>query len=505
MRTLTCGDRAVLVEVEDLGTVLALAAAVRAADIEGVLDVVPAARTVLLLTAPGTDLAALRRTVLALAVGPGAAAPRGETVEIEVLYDGPDLDEVASRTGLGVDGVIAAHTGTPWTVAFGGFAPGFAYLTGGDPRLEVARRDEPRTSVPAGSVGLAGEFSGVYPRASPGGWQLIGRTEAELWTPERGALLQPGDQVRFRAVPRVRGRERKTEHRRPRTGGEAALEIVATGSLALVQDLGRPGLAATGVGRSGAADRAALRLANRLVANPEDAAGVEVLFGGLVVRARRALTVALAGAPAPADVDGRPMGHHAVITLRPGQVLTLGAPSSGLRTYLAVRGSVVVDAVLGSRATDMLSRVGPAPLAAGDALPVGPRPSTFPLVDVAPVAVPPSGTVTLRAVLGPRADRFPDPAALARTSWTASDHSDRVGMRLRGEPLSSRDGGELASEGMVRGAVQVPPGGEPVLFLADHPVTGGYPVVAVVLDADVDRAAQVRPGQDVRFRLVTGP
>ncbi|MGI9003876.1 MAG: 5-oxoprolinase subunit B family protein [Pseudonocardia sp.] len=201
MRVLPCGDAGLLVELDELPEVLALADAVRAAPPAGVLDVVPAARTVLLTLEPGTDLAALRRAVLDLPVEPRAAVPDTATVEIAVVYDGPDLAEVGRLTGLGSDGVVAAHTGTPWRVAFGGFAPGFAYLSGGDPRLEVARRDEPRTSVPAGSVGLAGEFSGVYPRASPGGWQLIGRTDAVLWDLGRGALLQPGEQVRFVVAP----------------------------------------------------------------------------------------------------------------------------------------------------------------------------------------------------------------------------------------------------------------------------------------------------------------
>lgn len=502
-RVLPVGDCAVLVEVAGLPEVLAMAAALRAAALAGVLDVVPAARTVLLITAPGTDLAALRRAVLDLPVGAGAGPPAGAAVEIPVTYDGPDLDEVGRLTGLGADGVVEAHTGTPWRVGFGGFAPGFAYLAGGDGRLQVARRAEPRTSVPAGSVGLAGEFSGAYPRSSPGGWQLIGRTAAVLWDETRDppALLQPGAQVRFVRAASTSSAPR-TEAAPEPNGGD--LEVLATGASALVQDLGRPGLAASGVGRSGAADRAALRLANRLVANPEGAAGLEAVLGGLSVRAHRLLTVALAGAAAPAAIDGRPMGHHAVLTLRRGQVLTLGAPPSGLRTYLAVRGGIAVAPVLGSRATDVLSGVGPRPLAAGDLLPVGPEPSTFPLVDVAPVGAPPSGTVTLRAVPGPRADWAADPAALARTAWTASSRSDRVGIRLEGEPLRRLDRGELPSEGMVRGAVQVPPGGEPVLFLADHPVTGGYPVIAVVLDTDVDRAAQVRPGQQVRFTLPRG-
>lgn len=203
MTVLPCGDAGLLVEVDGLPEVLALADAVRAAGLDGVLDVVPAARTVLLATDRGTDLAALRRAVLALPVDPAAAPPEGATVRIPVVYDGPDLDEVAALTGLDRAGVVAAHTGTPWRVAFGGFAPGFAYLTGGDPRLHVARRDEPRTSVPAGSVGLAGEFSGIYPRASPGGWQLLGRTDAVLWDPDRepAALLQPGAVVRFTAEP----------------------------------------------------------------------------------------------------------------------------------------------------------------------------------------------------------------------------------------------------------------------------------------------------------------
>jgi biotin-dependent carboxylase-like uncharacterized protein len=281
-----------------------------------------------------------------------------------------------------------------------------------------------------------------------------------------------------------------------------ALEVVAVGALALVEDLGRPGHGASGVGRSGAADRAAFTLANRLVANDEGAAAVEVVFGGLAVRATSLLTVALAGAEAPATVDATPVGHHTVVDLRPGQVLHLGMPPTGLRTYLAVRGGIHVAPVLGSRSTDTLSGLGPPPLQTGDELPVGPEPAELPLIDVAPVCSPPGDTVVLHAVLGPRADFVADPAELTRTTWTGSSRSDRVGMRLEGGRLRRADDAEVPSEGMVRGAIQVPPGGEPVVFLADHPVTGGYPVVATVCDADVDRAAQVRPGQSVRFVVV---
>lgn len=282
-------------------------------------------------------------------------------------------------------------------------------------------------------------------------------------------------------------------------GAPRHLTVLATGPLALVQDRGRPGLGGMGVGRSGAADRASHDLANRLVANDPAAATVEVTLGGLQVRAETDLTVAVTGAPAPAALDGTPVGHAAVLRLRAGQVLALGPPTTGLRSYLAVRGGVAVDPVLGSRATDVLSGLGPPPLQRGAVLPVGAVPHRVPVLEQAPVGVPTGGTLVLRARRGPREDRVQDD--LFARGWTVSSRSDRIGARLDGDALRPVAGrGELPSEGVVRGAVQVPPSGEPVLFLADHPVTGGYPVVAVVLDADVDLAAQARPGQPVRFQ-----
>lgn len=204
------GDRALLLEFGDTDEVLAWSAAIREAELLGVLDIVPASRTVLLKLAGAQYQAPTRQRLgkLAVAAVSDSAAADSQVqidVEIDVVYDGPDLEEVARLTGLTVDAVVAAHTGTPWRVGFGGFAPGFAYLVGGDSRLEVPRRAEPRTKVPVGAVGLAGEFSGVYPRESPGGWQLIGRTaqgQAALWDVDRDppALLTPGMWVQFRAV-----------------------------------------------------------------------------------------------------------------------------------------------------------------------------------------------------------------------------------------------------------------------------------------------------------------
>lgn len=200
MRLLDVGDVGVLVETADLDGALALHAAVARAQLPGVVDLVPAARTVLVRVDPRqTSVASVRRVLEHLEVQSEERPAGGRLVEVPVSYDGPDLDDVARLAGLDVDEVVAAHTGQEWTAAFAGFAPGFAYLVGGDERLEVPRRDDARTTVPAGSVGLAGSFSGIYPRSSPGGWQLIGRTDLTLWDLDREppALLEPGVRVRF--------------------------------------------------------------------------------------------------------------------------------------------------------------------------------------------------------------------------------------------------------------------------------------------------------------------
>jgi biotin-dependent carboxylase-like uncharacterized protein len=279
------------------------------------------------------------------------------------------------------------------------------------------------------------------------------------------------------------------------------LTVLAAGPLTTVQDRGRPGWASIGVTRSGAADRAAADLANRLVGNDVSAAVLEVTAGGLRVRAERTLLVAVTGAPAPVTVDGRPAPFDAPLTLATGQVLAMALPPVGLRSYLAVRGGIDVPPVLGSRSTDTLSGLGPGRLAPGDRLPVGTLAADEPIVDVAAVGAPSSRPV-LGVLPGPRRDWLTPGAwtALTREAWTVTADSNRVGLRLSGPALERSRTGELPSEGLVPGAVQVPPDGAPVLFLADHPVTGGYPVLAVVETSDLPAAAQLRPGDVVRFR-----
>lgn len=277
--------------------------------------------------------------------------------------------------------------------------------------------------------------------------------------------------------------------------------VLATGPLTTVQDAGRPGQAALGVGRSGACDRPSYRLANRLVGNPEDAAALEVTFGGLHLRVDHEVMVVTTGARCAGSGS-----HNAPTTLMPGDELRLGPPAGGLRTYVAIRGGLAVEPVLGSRATDVLSGLGPATLAVGDVLPVGEPELPVPGVDVAPVGDPEGGDVTVLVSPGPRRDWFTDEAwdSLVQQAYTVTSDSNRVGVRLDGEPLERTRNDELPSEGMVRGALQIPPSGKPVLFLADHPATGGYPVIAYVVDSDVDRCGQLRPGQTLHLRTGAG-
>jgi KipI family sensor histidine kinase inhibitor len=524
------GTRAVLAELGGLQDVLALQALLLESPLPGQLDVLAAAETVMI----KAESPSAARRMAALLLDMDLTAPAhsdGSLVVIDTVYDGDDLAEVAALTGLGTDGVIAAHSGQVWTVAFAGFAPGFGYMVGENQVLEVPRRNSPRTAVPAGSVALAGNYSAVYPRSSPGGWQLIGRTGASMWDLSRPqpALARPGDRVQFRpvrevvavtppalpeAAPETVSEGTEQEAAQQAVPLVAGLRILSPGLQSLIQDLGRNGHAALGVSAAGALDRASLRRANRLVGNGSSAAAVETVAGGLRVEAVGDQVLAVTGAPAPLTIDspsdaGEPGRQRTVpaataFALLDGEVLSLGAAEGGFRSYLAIRGGADVAPVLGSRSTDTMSGIGPAPLAAGQLLPAGH------VTDSGVVGSPElqpefpgAGVTELDIVPGPRDDWFDDAAlaSLCSQSWQVTPQSNRVGMRLNGEPLRRSRDGELPSEGTVAGAIQIPPEGLPVLFLADHPITGGYPVIGVVTDEHLDRAAQVPVGGSIRFRI----
>jgi KipI family sensor histidine kinase inhibitor len=574
------GDAALLVDAD--GVAARLATAIGSSQLPGVLDIVPGARTVLIVTEPGSwDLADLAQRILALPLPddprPDDPRPDGGRAEIPVIYDGPDLTEVAELTGLTVTEVIARHQAAEYRVGWLGFSPGFGYLTGLDPALaQVPRLATPRLSVPAGSVAIAGGIAAVYPAASPGGWRLVGRTTARMWDPTRDppALLAPGMRVRFRAVLPEAGAEHpaeadpakppsadpvppaeantagtmhaasptriaattavhdpgvftSTEAQKTPGSWTGSVEIVRPGPLATIQDLGRTGYAHLGVPRSGAADTASLRRANRLVGNADGAAGLEFTLGRAELRFHSDAVVAVTGAVAVVTVaadDGTPQEARSdsMLAVPAGSVLRLGAPVAGLRSYLTVRGGLDVPAVLGSRSADLTSGLGPRPLRAGDRLPVGAeavpggpddaRTAPDGRADAQGIAggpvspgmpAGPDAVVDLRVLAGPRDDWF-DPMALQTLTgqpYRVTPASNRTGLRLAGPVLARARTRELPSEGMVSGAIEVPHDGQPILMLADHPVTGGYPVIAVVHSADVSAAAQLRPGQRVRFVL----
>lgn len=499
------GDRAILVELSGMDGVLSLHAFLQEQPDAGQLDVVAAAETVLITAVSTAAASRIARKVLAADL---ATSPERDdaVVVIDTVYDGEDIREAAALTGLTLEGLVNMHSQQLWTAAFGGFAPGFAYLVSAVDYPPIPRRESPRTSVPAGTVALAGQYSAVYPGASPGGWQLIGRTTTPMWDPTRQspALVNPGNRVQFHAV-----REAIVAHQPRRTTAATLASIVvrSPGLQTTIQDLGREGYADIGVTGSGALDRAALRRANRLVGNASGDAALETVLGGLELEAIQDQVLAVTGAPAPVSItaatgEHRRQSTEAPFALMAGEKLTLDNPSSGFRSYVAFRGGLDLPPIVSSRSTDLLSGTGPAPVVAGTVLPVG-RPSAHNVVGnpETPLAPPPEVTL-FRYVPGPRQDWF---SAEARSSfdeqvWTVSPASNRIGLRLLGEPLKRAQEGELSSEGTVNGTIQVPPSGLPVFFLADHPVTGGYPVIGVVISSDLDKAAQLAPGTKLRFQ-----
>ncbi|WP_423458737.1 carboxyltransferase domain-containing protein [Ottowia sp. VDI28] len=522
-RFLPASRNALLVELPDLARTLDLLAALQAAPLAGVEELIPAARTIFISFDPyQTSALVLRRAIEGLRIETRLSGS-GPLIEIPVRYDGEDLPEVAALLGVSVPEVIRRHTSRDYTVAFNGFAPGFAYLTGGDETLQVPRRATPRTKVPAGSVAVAGTFSAVYPDETPGGWQLLGTATICMWDLQRDppALLQPGMRVRFVDVATQEAQNSASGVRHIRTvnpdqsphSAEAptvpALSVSATGLQTLFQDGGRLGQVAQGVAASGALDQGAMRRANQLVGNASGLPVLEALLGGLQLASHGEPVVAVTGATGLLTItaaDGRRwhVPRNQPVALTEGDVLSIGEPATGLRSYVAVRGGFVVKPVLGSASTNTLAKVGPVALAVGQRLPIGPIPGiAVAAPDTAPPALPKAGdTVTLDVMMGPRTDWFtPDAVALLSAQrWQVTLQSDRVGLRLAGDVALARAiTQELPSEGAALGAIQVPASGQPVLFLADHPLTAGYPVIGSVMPHHLDLAGQLQPGTWIRF------
>jgi len=281
-----------------------------------------------------------------------------------------------------------------------------------------------------------------------------------------------------------------------------AIEVIKPGALTTVQDLGRPGFAHLGIPRSGAADRASLKLANRIVGNAEGAAALECTLIGPSLLFQSDALVAITGAEVALRLGGEELALNSAFNVAAGDLLEVATTSTGLRTYVAVRGGISAEVTMGSMSSDLLSGLGPQPLKAGQILVSGEPKSEVPAIGVAAVAAPAEEPL-LHVIRGPRDDWFADGAfeLLATSSWEVSSDSNRSGARLLGPELPRVRHDQLLSEGMAHGSIQVPASGQPIILLADHPTTGGYPVIAVVASGDLDAAGQLRPGQKLRFAV----
>jgi KipI family sensor histidine kinase inhibitor len=483
-----------------------------------VRDVVPTFRSVAVFFDPQrVDFDDLKARVLAVPAGSGEE-PACSAIDVPVEYGGeagPDLDAVAAASGLSPAEVIARHTARDYRVFMVGFLPGFAYLGEVDASIAAPRHASPRLRVAPGSVGIAGQQTGVYPQASPGGWQIIGRTTTRFFDSGRtpSSLAAPGDHVRFVAVPRgtlgsIDAAFAGAEPSTAASQGSRALTIVRPGLMTTVQDRGRWGRQHEGVPVSGAMDRAAMDGANRAVGNAPGAATLEVTLGGVDVRLEHAGALAVGGADLSATLDGQPLAAGVRVEHGAGSVVSFGARRQGARAYLALDGGVAVAPSLGSRATDLTSGLGGRRLRAGDRVPVGEErrggPSGPPasLTTARPL---PSGGARVRVMPGPHSEWFPSEALerLCRTRYEVTPESNRMGYRLRGAEPLPRDSREMISDATVEGGLQVPPSGQPILLMADRQVTGGYPIIATVITADLPVVGQLAPGDWIEFDACT--
>lgn len=519
-----------------LARVRALAADLTADKPRGVTDIVPAYGSIGVLYTPEE-----------IATGPGelpwrvvgewierhlegkapAAAKRarvGRTHVVPVCYGGecgPDLEGVAKASRMTADEVVRLHTGAVYQVAALGFTPGFPYLFGLPEKLAAPRRATPRLRVPAGSVGIGGAQTGIYPSETPGGWQIIGRTGLELFDPKREAapsLLAAGDTVKFKAVEKLATAPvpsaRVTTVSPVPARGMGCVEVVKPGTFTTVQDMGRAGLGAIGVGRGGALDPWAATVANLAVGNAPDAPVLECTYVGPVLRFRTAAVVSLCGAEIAAAGGGRPFAVKA------GETLDCSALTRGARLYVAVAGGLRVPRILGGAGTMAGAGFGGfegRALREGDRVSFGEGANAGATQDIAggwrlasPVP-PPMRKETIEVRLVPGSDWARifkrmgpggDVRAVESRRFQLSSKSDRMGLRLTVEhAFNVPGGGDDWSGPVVPGTVQLPPDGQPIVLMGDGQTTGGYPQLGQVATADLARLAQARPGAQIVFKV----
>lgn len=420
-----------------------------------------------------------------------------QTIEIPVHYDGEDLAAVAQRTGLSRAEVIARHSAPHYHVYALGFTPGFPFLGEVDESLRLPRRPSPRKHVPAHSVAIANAQTGIYPSASPGGWHLLGRALVSIYDPhrERPFLVEPGDAVQF--VPRSGEvpAEATALELLPTFPKYPFLKVLEPGLLDLVLDGGRFMMGRYGLARSGPLDRSSARLANRLLRNPPDAPLIEMSLGGAKFEALGPGVVAFAGGGMTPVLNGEDVEPFCSFALSRGDVLGFKSTKQGARAYLAVAGGIESDTFQGSASVDLKGNIG-CPLQAGDMLGVLQRHMPRAGFSFIPYRLS-QDLITLRIVPGPQANQEAL-RVLCEAPFTIRS-ADRMGVRLEGAAVP---GGEVISEAVPLGAVQITSGGDPIILLNDRGTLGGYNKPAVLYPPDVARAAQLRPGAKVRFKML---
>jgi KipI family sensor histidine kinase inhibitor len=508
-RVLDLSDGALLIEYPDASeeaaneAATALARQLARQRLPGFLDAIPGARTLLLLFDPST----FARRWLEPLLSQSSGGPSGESVRrmsIPICYGGelgPDLDQLARERGWSSSELSRRHCESDYRVAFIGFAPGFPYLLGLPPELHAPRLATPRTRVPAGSVGIGGAYTGIYPAESPGGWRLVGSAPVRLFDPRRTppSLLLPGDRVTFEAIDAA-------EHRRlwpaedfpDRTSSAAAskpvLRVTSPGLFTSVQGGPSFGLGSSGVPAGGAMDLASLSRANAELGNPPFTAALEITLLGPRLEVCQECRICLSGGEIEAAIDGMPLPSDRARTIRAGSQLELGAIRRGARSYLAVQGGIRNGAV--TMVTRRLER--------GDKLHPAPEIASPGSREWDRIQLPADGQA-VRVVLGPQTEHFT--AAGRRTflssSYRVSAQSDRRGVRLEGTRIELVGPADIASEGTAPGAIQVPGDGSPIVLGPDRPVTGGYAKIATVIGADLPLIGQARPGISLRFRAVS--
>ena len=471
----------------------------------GYLGSVPGARTLYVEFDPGTaDRTMLDALLGASEVSPGSTSDRAHT--IPVVYGGeggPDLVELARQADLSPEEFARRHARASYRVAFLGFAPGFAYLTGLAPELHAPRLATPRTRVAAGTVAIGGPYTGIYPGETPGGWRLIGRTNVALFDPDADppSRFLPGDGVRFEAVAQLEPIAMPAAARRESAGrppGDPVFRVAAPGAFSSIQAGPRHDWLRAGVPPGGAMDLAALRRGNESLGNPAEAAALEMTLVGAELETTAAAAVCLSGAQPSAAVNGRPIGAGEVVTLNPGDRIAVARILDGMRSYLCVAG--------GLRQSSR-PRLSPR-LAKGDMLFAPSSDPQLPASSPVRVRVPSRGlhqaAAVVRVVLGPHRDHYTQEglATFLSSLYRVSGASDRRGIRLEGPSIHLALPADIPPEGTPLGGIQVANDGLPIVLGPDRPVTGGYSRIATIVRDDFPLLAQAAPGTSLRFARV---